>query len=242
MPSRAAWEVAKGLANVLIQKHLDDEGSYPESVAVIIWGTANMRTRGEDIAQVLYLLGVEPCWDTASGRVNGVRVIPLEELGRPRIDAMARVSGFFRDSFPNIMHLIDDAVRMVAELDEPHDRNFVRKHVDADRAAGRDGDDALYRVFAPKPGAYVDGVAQLIDHRNWETRRDIAEVYANWVSHAYTRKTYGAAAREQFIRRAGELDVVVKNRDNQEHDVFDTVSHPARLKGSATPSPLPSTP
>jgi cobaltochelatase CobN len=120
------------------------------------------------------------------------------------------------------MHLIDEAVTLVAGLDEPFEQNFVRKHVEEERAAGHDAEAALYRVFAPKPGAYVDGVAQLIDHRNWESRRDIAEVYATWVSHAYTRKEYGTAAREQFVRRAGELDVVVKNRDNQEHDVFDT--------------------
>src|SRR5690606_25441448 len=110
MPSRSAWEVGRGLADALIARCLEDDGAYPESVAVVIWGTANMRTRGEDIAEVLYLLGVEPQWDVRTGRVTGLRVMAPEELARPRIDVIARVSGFFRDAFPNLMHLIDEAV------------------------------------------------------------------------------------------------------------------------------------
>ncbi|GIW17827.1 MAG: cobaltochelatase subunit CobN [Tepidiforma sp.] len=222
LPSRHAWQTGRALAEAVIARHLDEEEAYPDSVAIIAWGTANIRTRGEDVAQALHLLGVEPEWDDRSGRVAGLRVVPLERLGRPRIDVVFRASGFFRDSFAAAMDLVDEAVCTVAALDEPPERNFVRKHVLADLAQGVADDEARYRVFAPPPGAYVDGVAQAVEAGAWETRRDLAEVYAAWVDHAYTRARYGQPARAALIRRASELSVVLKTRDNEEHDVFDT--------------------
>lgn len=222
MPTVAAWEAGRALAEAVIERYLAEEGRYPESVAVIAWGTANIRTRGEDVAQVLHLLGVEPRWDRRSGRVTGVEVVPLTRLGRPRVDVVLRASGFFRDAFACAMELVDEAVCAVAGLNEPEEMNFVRKHVLADLARGIDAEAALYRVFAPRPGAYVDGVVQAVETGHWQNRRDLAEVYAAWVDHAYTRRRHGAPARDALIRRAGEVGVVLKTRDNEEHDVLDT--------------------
>ncbi|WP_322795597.1 cobaltochelatase subunit CobN [Tepidiforma sp.] len=217
IPTRAAWEVGKGLAAAVIAKHLAEEGRYPESVTVVMWGTHLIRTGGEDVAEALTLLGVEPVWDEASGRVTGLRPVPLEELGRPRIDVVARVSGFFRDAFPQVMELLDRAVALAAAQDEPPEANFVRRHL----LQGNGEEDGL-RIFGPAPGTYVDAVAQLIEHGNWQTRRDLAQAYATWVGHGFRGARYLGPRQEAFARRAAEVDVVVKNRDNEEHDVLDT--------------------
>lgn len=222
MPGMAAWERGKRLAEEVLERYRSEEGEWPESIAVIAWGTANIRTQGEDIAQVLHLLGVEPTRDPRSGRVTGVDVVPLERLGRPRVDVVLRASGFFRDGFGAAIALVDEAVCRVAALDEPVEMNYVRKHLLSDLARGVAREEALFRVFAPKPGVYVDGVVQAVETGHWASRRDLAEVYAAWVDHAYTRERWGAAARGALVRRAGEVRVVLKTRDNEEHDVLDT--------------------
>ncbi|MEV6938869.1 cobaltochelatase subunit CobN, partial [Streptomyces sp. NPDC051132] len=126
IPSRLSWEVGQALADSLVQRYLSDTGAYPKSVGLTVWGTSAMRTQGDDIAEILALLGCRPVWDDASRRVTGFEVIEPAELGRPRIDVTVRISGFFRDAFPHVVGLIDDAVRTVAELDEPADANYVR--------------------------------------------------------------------------------------------------------------------
>ena len=137
LPSRLSWEVGQGLADDLLRRYLEEEGRYPESVGIVVWGTAAMRTQGDDVAEILALLGVRPVWNEESRRVTGLEVIPLEELGRPRIDVTVRISGFFRDAFPNLISLLDDAFTTVANLDEPDDMNFVKKHAGEEKARGR---------------------------------------------------------------------------------------------------------
>jgi cobaltochelatase CobN len=189
-----------------------------------------MRTHGDDIGEVLALLGVRPVWQAESRRVTGIAVIPLAELGRPRIDVTLRISGFFRDAFPNLVHLIDAAVRTVAELDEPPEHNFVRKHYLAEcaahAAAGVADAEArcrsLYRVFGSKPGTYGAGILPLLDERNWRNDRDLAEVYVAWGGYAYTQETYGAEASRECKARFAEMAIAVKNQDNREHDIFDS--------------------
>lgn len=230
MPSAAAWQVGVGLGDALRERYLAETGAYPESVGIVLWGTANMRTQGEDVAEFLYLLGVRPVWQAGSGWVVGLEPIPLAGLGRPRFDVVARVSGCFRDAFPSPLELMDEAVTLVAGLPAPPELNFVVKHLRAkladvppdapDHEARRAS--ALYRVFAPKPGAYVDGVAEAVELSHRRTPDDLAATYTTWVGYAYGRHGYGVPARDAFLRRAGELDVAVKNRDNQEHDIFDT--------------------
>jgi len=242
IPSPTAWDMGVGLADALLQVYLEEEGGYPEMVGLVIWGTSAMRTHGDDIAQVFSLLGVKPVWQPESRRVTGLEVIPLSELGRPRIDVTVRISGFFRDAFPNLIDLIDQAVQLVASLDESPEENMVLKHVLEDRAndqaekdsagpssdssAENDSDPAsnpsLYRIFGSKPGTYGAGILAAIDERNWENVQDLAEVYTAWGGYAYTRQDFGVHARDQFRRRFGQIVVAAKNQDNREHDIFDS--------------------
>jgi cobaltochelatase CobN len=183
-------------------------------VGLSVWGTSAMRTAGDDIAEVLALLGVRPVWDDQSRRVTGLEVISREELGRPRIDVTVRISGFFRDAFPHVVALIDDAVQLVAGLDEPD--NFVRAHAAADSAPH------VRRIFGSKPGAYGAGVLPLIDSRNWRDDKDIAEVYAVWGGYAYGRGLDGVEAREDMESAYRRISVAAKNIDTREHDIIDS--------------------
>ncbi|MGH3978461.1 MAG: cobaltochelatase subunit CobN, partial [Pseudonocardiaceae bacterium] len=180
VPSRNAFDVGAALADSLLARHRDDTGEWPASVGLTVWGTSAMRTQGDDIAEVLALLGVRPVWDDASRRVTGIDVVPLAELGRPRIDVVLRISGFFRDAFPHVVALIDDAVDAVARLDESDEDNYVAEHYRADLAGHGDERRARTRIFGSKPGAYGAGLLPLIDSREWRTDADLAEVYATW--------------------------------------------------------------
>ncbi|MEU6607997.1 cobaltochelatase subunit CobN [Streptomyces shenzhenensis] len=221
IPSRLSWEVGQSLADSLVQRHLQDTGAYPGSVGLTVWGTSAMRTQGDDIAEILALLGCRPVWDDASRRVTGFEIVPLAELGRPRIDVTVRISGFFRDAFPHVVGLIDDAVRAVAELDEPADRNFVRAHADEDTAEHGDRRRATARIFGSKPGAYGAGLLPLIDARNWRSDADLAEVYAVWGGYAYGRGLDGRAARGDMETAFRRIAVAAKNVDTREHDIAD---------------------
>ncbi|MEU4876793.1 cobaltochelatase subunit CobN [Streptomyces sp. NPDC021608] len=221
IPSRLSWEVGQALADSLVQRHLQDTGAYPKSVGLTVWGTSAMRTQGDDIAEILALLGCRPVWDDASRRVTGFEVVPLAELGRPRIDVTVRISGFFRDAFPHVIGLLDDAVRAVAELDEPAESNFVRAHVDEDAAGHGDRRRASARIFGSKPGAYGAGLLPLIDARNWRSDADLAEVYAVWGGYAYGRGLDGRAARGDMETAFRRIAVAAKNVDTREHDLVD---------------------
>nr|WP_229867685.1 cobaltochelatase subunit CobN [Streptomyces chryseus] len=221
IPSRLSWEVGQALADSLVARYLTDTGDYPKSVGLTVWGTSAMRTQGDDIAEILALLGCRPVWDDASRRVTGFEIVPLDELGRPRIDVTVRISGFFRDAFPHVVGLIDDAVRAVAELDEPADRNFVRAHADEDTAEHGDRRRATARIFGSKPGAYGAGLLPLIDARNWRSDADLAEVYAVWGGYAYGRGLEGRAARGDMETAFRRIAVAAKNVDTREHDLVD---------------------
>ncbi|WP_059009450.1 cobaltochelatase subunit CobN [Streptomyces specialis] len=221
IPSRLAWDVGSALADSLLARHLADHGTYPASVGLTVWGTSCMRTQGDDIAEILALLGCRPVWDDASRRVTGFGVVPAEELGRPRIDVTVRISGFFRDAFPHVVALIDDAVRAVAELDEPAGTNFVRAHADEDTARHGDRRRATSRIFGSKPGAYGAGLLPLIDARNWRDDADLAEVYAVWGGYAYGRGLDGRPARGDMETAFRRIQVAAKNVDTREHDIAD---------------------
>ncbi|WP_405580056.1 cobaltochelatase subunit CobN [Streptomyces sp. NBC_01190] len=221
IPSRLAWDVGTALADSLLARHLADTGGYPKSVGLTVWGTSCMRTQGDDIAEILALLGCRPVWDDASRRVTGFEILPPEELGRPRIDVTVRISGFFRDAFPHVVSLVDDAVRAVAELDEPAGTNFVRAHADADTALHGDRRRATARIFGSKPGAYGAGLLPLIDARNWRSDADLAEVYAVWGGYAYGRGLDGRAARGDMEAAFRRIQVAAKNVDTREHDIAD---------------------
>lgn len=222
VPSRLAWETGRAMADSLIERHLADTGDYPRSVGLSVWGTSAMRTSGDDIAEVLALIGVEPEWDEASRRVNGLRVIPLDELGRPRIDVTVRISGFFRDAFPHVIGILDDAIRQVAELDEPEDRNYVRAHAQRDLADHGDQRRATTRIFGSKPGSYGAGILQVIEAGNWRDDKDLAEVYTAWGGFAYGRDLDGAPAADDMRANYKRIAVAAKNIDTREHDIADS--------------------
>ncbi|MGY1600775.1 cobaltochelatase subunit CobN [Geodermatophilus sp. SYSU D00815] len=222
VPSRLAWETGQAMAESLVERYRADTGEYPASVGLSVWGTSAMRTSGDDVAEVLALLGVRPVWDDASRRVTGLEPVPLDELGRPRIDVTVRISGFFRDAFPHVVTMLDDAVTLVAGLDEPPSANFVKAHVDADLAGHGDRRRATTRVFGSKPGAYGAGILPLIDSRNWRGDADLAEVYAVWGGYAYGRDLDGVEARPDMEAAYRRIAVAAKNVDTREHDIADS--------------------
>ncbi|WP_341683620.1 cobaltochelatase subunit CobN [Nocardia farcinica] len=222
VPSRLAWETGQAMADSLLQRYLADQGEYPRSVGLSVWGTSAMRTSGDDIAEVLALLGVRPVWDEASRRVTTLEVIPLAELGRPRIDVTVRISGFFRDAFPHVLALLDDAVRLVADLDEPAEDNYVRAHTLADVAEHGDRRRATTRIFGSKPGTYGAGLLQLIDSKSWRSDDDLAQVYTTWGGYAYGRGLDGAPAAEDMRSAYRRIAVAAKNTDTREHDIADS--------------------
>jgi cobaltochelatase CobN len=246
LPTPAAWTTGAALANAALQHYFDEAGRWPESVALSVWGTPTMRTGGDDIAQALALLGVRPVWEPVTRRTCGIEVISLPELNRPRIDITLRVSGFFRDAFPALMRLFEDAVQRVVMLDEPIEQNFVRKHWLAETAAlistGVDSDaasrQASYRVFSSKPGAYGTGAMDMIDNRSWSTTADLADVVIAWGGWAYSSGTApratpadgsgvtdGVEATEAFRRQLAGVELALHNRDNREQDLLDSSDH-----------------
>jgi cobaltochelatase CobN len=230
VPTPAAWRLGWQSAALVVERYLQEHGDWPRAIALSAWGTANMRTGGDDIAQALALMGVQPTWDAASHRVTGIEVMPPDLLGRPRVDVTLRISGFFRDAFPAQIDLLDRAVRAVAALDEPVEINPLAARVRED-AAGlvASGVDpsvadrrASYRVFGSKPGAYGAGLQALIDERGWESSDDLARAYVAWGGYAYGAGAEGAAEHRLFERRLGGVQAVLHNQDNREHDILDS--------------------
>ena len=222
VPSRLAWETGAAMAESLLERYRQDHGSWPQSVGLSVWGTSAMRTAGDDIAEVLALLGVRPVWDDASRRVVNLEPMSLTELARPRIDVTVRISGFFRDAFPHVVTMLDDAVALAANLDEPAEANYVRAHADADIAEHGDRRRATTRVFGSKPGTYGAGLLQLIDSRNWRDDADLAQVYTAWGGFAYGRGLDGAPAADDMNRQYRRIAVAAKNTDTREHDIADS--------------------
>ena len=214
VPTPTAWALGWKSANLLIERHLQTEGDWPRAMLVTAWGTANMRTGGDDIAQALALMGVRPTWDSANRRVTGFEIMPLSVLGRPRVDVTLRISGFFRDAFPQLIALVDSAARAVMALDEPEDQNPAAARF---RATGE-----AHRVFGAKPGAYGAGLQAMIDERLWASRADLAEAYLEWGSYAYGKGSEGEKARAAFETRLREVEAIVQNQDNREHDLLDS--------------------
>ena len=233
VPTPAAWALGWKSATLLLERHLQDHGAWPASLAITAWGTSAFRTGGDDIAQALALIGVRPRWDAASRRTIGFEILPLSILDRPRVDVMLRVSGFFRDALPNLIELFDAASRAVADLDEPAEQNPLAARVRTDTrtlAAGGMLDAqarrrASYRVFGSKPGAYGAGLQSLIEEKGWETSADLARAYVAWSGYAYGEGASGEAAHGLFESRLASIDAVVQNQDNREHDLLDSADY-----------------
>ncbi len=214
VPTPTAWALGWKSASLMIDKHLQTHGDWPRTMLVTAWGTANMRTGGDDIAQALALMGVKPTWDAANRRVTGFEIIPNTALGRPRVDVTLRVSGFFRDAFPSLIALVDSAARAVQALDEPDEDNPA--------AARARAGEATARVYGSKPGAYGAGLQAMIDERLWEAKADLGDAYLEWGSYAYGAGNDGARDREGLEQRLSQTEAIVQNQDNREHDILDS--------------------
>ncbi|MBB3317811.1 cobaltochelatase CobN [Rhizobium sp. BK181] len=230
VPTPAAYELGKKSAELLIRRYVQDHGEWPVSFGLTAWGTSNMRTGGDDIAQALALIGVKPVWDMTSRRVTGYEIIPPALLRRPRVDVTLRISGFFRDAFPEQIALFDKAIRAVGALEEDAADNPIAQRMRGEaarlEAAGLDAAQADrragYRIFGSKPGAYGAGLQALIDEKGWERRADLAEAYLVWGSYAYGAGEVGRAERGVFEERLRSIQAVVQNQDNREHDLLDS--------------------
>ncbi|MBD2234493.1 cobaltochelatase subunit CobN [Phormidium tenue] len=230
IPTESAWDVGRRAAEVLVEQYTQDYGEYPQTLGLSVWGTSTMRTGGDDIAEALALMGVRPVWDGPSRRVVDFEVLPLSAIGRPRVDVTLRISGFFRDAFPNLIDLVDQAVAAVADLDEPPEQNPLaarsRQESAEWQAQGLTAEQAelraRYRIFGSKPGAYGAGLQGLIESQNWTTDEDLARAYLNWSGYAYGRNAQGHAMPEAFEQRLKHLQVVLHNQDNREHDLLDS--------------------
>ncbi|MCC3404360.1 MAG: cobaltochelatase subunit CobN [Microcoleus sp. PH2017_10_PVI_O_A] len=269
IPTETAWRVGRVAAETLIERYTQENGEYPKTLGLSVWGTSTMRTGGDDIAEALALIGVQPIWDGPSRRVVDFEILPVSVLGRPRVDVTLRISGFFRDAFFNLIDLFDSAVKAVADLDEPAEDNPLAAQVQQEildwESAGLSREDAQvrsqFRVFGSKPGAYGAGLQGIIEAQNWTDDSDLATAYINWSSYAYTSTStpptppckggansltppleggakstscppplqggvrggeWGCCAPEAFTQRLSQMQIVLQNQDNREHDILDS--------------------
>ena len=230
IPTKTAWRCGQDLAEDLIQRYHDDHGEFPKTTALVIWGTSNMRTGGDDIAQALALWGCEPVWEPVSGRVIDFQILPLSVLGRPRVDVVLRVSGMFRDSFGDVMRLLSTVPKRLAKLDEPKEMNPIRASWLADQKRlqneGISEENskrmAELRVFSSGPGSYGTGLLPLIDAGNWETKADLTKVFLKWGGHAYDSDGTSSEEINLLRERLSSVEIVHQNQDNREHDILDS--------------------
>jgi len=230
IPTPTAWELGRKSAELLLVRHFQDNGVALRSLALSVWGTSNMRTGGDDVAQALAFIGARPTWDSASLRLSGYEILPLAKLGRPRVDVTLRISGLFRDAFPQQIALFDKAVRAIGALDEPEDQNPIAARMRADalglmKDGASEADAALkagHRIFGSKPGAYGAGLQALIDSGNWSTKADLGKAFLNWGQYAYGAHVAGVPELGRFAARLGDIEAVVQNQDNREHDLLDS--------------------
>src|SRR6476661_1481529 len=245
IPTETAWRVGRVAAETLIERYTQENGEYPKTLGLSVWGTSTMRTGGDDIAEALALIGVQPVWDGPSRRVVDFEILPVSVLGRPRVDVTLRISGFFRDAFSNLIDLFDSAVKAVADLDESAENNPLAAQVKEEilywESTGLSQEEAQgrsqFRVFGSKPGAYGAGLQGIIEAQNWTDDSDLAKAYINWSSYAYTSSSssnlpgdlagvkpseWGCSAPEAFEQRLGQMQIVLQNQDNREHDILDS--------------------
>lgn len=230
LPTPAAYRLGQRAADRLVQRYVQDHGEHPRCIALSLWGTATMRTGGDDAAQALALLGVRPVWAAGSARVVDTEILPASVLRRPRVDVVLRISGFFRDAFPDLIRLLDSAVRAVAELDEPEHVNPLRARVQRDaavlRATGlseeRASQQARARIFGSKPGTYGAGLTSMVERGAFKDAHDLASAYLDWGGYVYGQGEQGAPAHARFQSQLAQVEAVLQNQDNREHDLLDS--------------------
>ncbi|AIF69208.1 cobaltochelatase [Palaeococcus pacificus DY20341] len=225
LPTKAAWQIGVETAEKLLEEYTKKHGKYPESIGQVLWSIDGYKADGEQIAQILYLLGVKPIWK--GDVVSELEVIPLEELGRPRIDVLVRISGIVRDTLPNYIYLIDEAIEKVVTLDEPLEMNYVRKHyirhikklIELGKSFEEAQRFARFRVFSAPPGAYGAGVNLAVESSGWQKDEDLAKVWVQWSGYAYGKDAFGVEAHESLVLNLRSVDVINRNHISDEHDL-----------------------
>lgn len=228
LPTEAAWAIGRTMADSVVERFIREEGHYPESVGIILWATSNLRNHGQCVAEFLYLMGLKPVWQKGSRRVIGLEIIPLQELKRPRIDVTGRISGLFRDSMLASIDWLNQAVDMIARLDESIEENYIRKHIleEADElmteGIGRKEAwrQASYRIFGDPPGAHGAGVGSVLEAKNWENVDDLADVYVRWGGHVYGEGSPGTYSPKLFKKRLAKMEVTLQNVDHRESSML----------------------
>ncbi len=230
VPTPTAWRCGRLLGESLLKRQFQDHGEPLKTLALVVWGTSNMRTGGDDLAQAIWLWGCEPVWEEGSGRILDFKILPASLLGRPRVDITLRVSGLFRDAFGDTVRLLAAIPKRLALLDEPEALNPVRAAwlrdrarllqegvsvSSAERAAG-------LRVFTSGPGCYGAGVLPLLDAGNWETKADLADVFMRWGEYAATSDGELTAEPLALRERLSRVEAIAQNQDNREHDILDS--------------------
>ena len=204
LPTEAAWDLGRRAAELLLEQHEQQQGEPLHHLAMSVWGTATMRNGGDEIAQALALMGVRPVWDGQQRRVVDLEVIPLAQLGRPRVDVTLRISGLFRDAFPNLVDLMHRAGLLLQQTTG----------------------ETLGRIYGSAPGAYGAGLQGLMDSGAWETTGDLATAFLNWSQWRYSSSSTGELQvrqdRDGLCNRLGQVDGVLHNQDNREHDLLDS--------------------
>ncbi|MBO4798583.1 MAG: cobaltochelatase subunit CobN, partial [Candidatus Methanomethylophilaceae archaeon] len=229
IPSRSAWETGIKAADGFIERFKEEKGAYPREIGFVLWATDTMKTGGDDVAYILWLLGVRPVRTEGGDAVTGLEAVPLKELGRPRVDVTVRITGLFRDTFPNLIDLIDDAVCLVAGLDEDDESNALAANLRRDMVISISGglaeDEARrrasIRIFGSPPGSYGSGMNHAVDTGEWKTAKDLADMYVSWGSYAYGRGIGGVQMRDEFFRNFGRSEATVKNMPDREIDLTD---------------------
>lgn len=226
VPTRAAYAIGSRAADAVIQRYLQDHGDYPKNIVLDLWGSATMRTGGDDLAQAMALLGTRPVWDNGSNRVSGFEVLPQARLDRPRVDVTLRISGLFRDVFAQQITLFDEAVRAVAALDESAEWNPLA-------AAAKASGQRPLRIFGAAPSAYGAGITDRIARGAWDVRADLGRDYLAASSHAYGAGIEGDAVPSVFAERVASADAHVHGQDHREIDILDDVTFAAHQGGFA---------
>jgi magnesium chelatase subunit H len=232
MPSEVAIKIGKHTVSLLLERTIKEQGKYPESIGLVLWGLDNIKTGGEAVAQAFALLGIDVVPDSL-GNMSRLKVVPLETLGRPRIDCVFTVSGIFRDMFGHQMNMLDEAVRLVAFLNEPADKNFIRKHYLEMTSNGADKDSALYRVFSNASGTYGTNVDYMVMSNNWEEQSDLADIFAKRKGFAFGKNRDEKKAAEVLKQLSGYIEVTYQNLDSSEIGISD-VDHYYEYLGGLT--------
>lgn len=231
IPSELAFKRGTKIADMLVNKHLEEnEGQYPETIAQVLWGLDTIKTKGEAVAVVIRLAGAEPAYD-AQGKISHYQLIPLEKLGRPRIDVLMQLSPIFRDAFGNLMDQLDKLIQEAAKADEPHDMNYIKKHVDEALAEGADFESATSRQFTQAPGSYGTYVDDMVEDSAWESDDDLDELFLRRNSNAYGGSRKGEKQTDILKGLFKTVDRVVHQVDSTEFGISD-IDHYFSSSGS----------